>query len=243
MSQIIEYQCEQQRCLGYFVKPVTAKGYVPAIVIAHTWTGLDDFCRQKAKDIAKLGYAAFVADLYGEGITASNNDEALQLMLPLFLDRKLLRKRIIAAFETVKKQPQIDPKKIGAIGFCFGGLTVIELLRSGTNIAGAVSFHGVLGTSISDYKAKPLPIANNIRGSLLILHGYEDPLVSKNDIDSLEQELNQAGVDWQMNVYGHTAHAFTNPQAQDVSSGLVFNFNADRRSWEAMCAFFNDVFA
>lgn len=243
LTEIIEYQCGQQTCRGYLAKPADAQAATPAIVVAHAWRGQDDFSRQKAEALAGLGYIGFAADLYGNGKTATTDEEAFQLMLPLFLDRQLLRARIISAVDTVKSNPLVDAAAVGAIGFCFGGLTVIELLRSGTDIAGAVSFHGLLGTELGEYKAKPLPIAKGIKGSLLILHGHDDPLVSKADIDTAQQELTQAKVDWQMNIYGHAAHAFTNPQAKDVASGLVFNARADRRSWEAMRAFFNDVFA
>lgn len=241
MAEIIEYQSGNQLCRGYLAKPASTNTG-PAIVIAHTWKGLDDFCREKAEALAKLGYTAFAADLYGDGAVAANNEEALELMLPLFLDRQLLRERIQAAVSTVKKLPQVDSQKVGAIGFCFGGLTVIELLRSGADIAAAVSFHGVLGTTIANHHAKALPIAENIRASLLILHGHEDPLVSKADINTIQEELTKAQVDWQMNIYGHAAHAFTNPEAQDTTSGLVYNAKASDRSWEAMRAFFNDVF-
>ena len=148
-----------------------------------------------------------------------------------------MQKRIIASYETLIKQPGVDKSRIGAIGFCFGGLTVIELLRSGTPVKSVVSFHGVLGNA----GAKTVPIATNIKGSILILHGYDDPLESTSDVLNTQKEFNEAGIDWQMDIYGHTSHAFTNPQSHDIVKGLIYNEKANKRSWIAMKNFFEET--
>lgn len=233
----IPYQAFDVPAEGFLVYDENIKGTKPAIIVAHAWRGQDDFARNKARDLAKLGYIAFAADLFGHKKNASNDEEAGALIKPLFLDRKLLQQRIIAAYETLSKQPHVDTSRIGAIGFCFGGLTVIELLRSGSPVKSVVSFHGVLGNS----GAKTVPIAQNIKGSILILHGYEDPLVPSSDVLNMQKELNDAGIDWQMDIYGHTSHAFTNPQAHDLAKGLIYNEKANKRSWLAMKNFFAET--
>ena len=214
----------------------------PAIIVAHAWMGQDQVARQKADALAELGYIAFVVDMYGNGITTTHAEEAKELMRPLFEDRSLLQKRIRAAFDVVIQHSFVDPTKVGAIGFCFGGLTVIELLRSGADVKGVVSFHGVLGNKMGEMQSKVVPIASSIKGSLLILHGFEDPLVSRQDVIDFQQEMNKAQVDWQMNIYSHTSHAFTNPTAHDKENGLAFHPLSSERAWWAMIHFFSERF-
>jgi dienelactone hydrolase len=241
ITEVIDYQHSGVDFKGYLAKPKNISNKLPAVLIAHAWHGQDDFARKKAEELSSLGYLGFALDLYGNGTIANDNEEALQLMLPLFLNRKLLRERINAGLEALKKQEIVNHALIGAIGFCFGGLSVIELLRSGADIKGAVSFHGVLGTTIDKYKATLAP-NEKIKGNLLILHGYKDPLVSQSDIQSLQDEMTKANVDWQMNIYGQAYHAFTNPQADDKAKGLIYNRIAAERAWLAMTNFFNENF-
>lgn len=241
ITEVIHYQHNGVDFKGYLAKPDHITGKLPAVLVAHAWRGQEDFARKKAEELAKLGYVGFALDLYGNGTTANDNEEALQLMLPLFLNRKLLRERINAGLDALKKQENVDHAFIGAIGFCFGGLSVIELLRSGADIKGAVSFHGVLGSTIDKYKATLGP-SEKIKGSLLILHGYKDPLVSSSDIQNIQDEMTKANVDWQMYTYGQAYHAFTNPQADDQAIGLIYNRCAADRAWLAMTNFFNEIF-
>jgi len=241
-SEVIHYQHDGVSFKGYLAKPDSVKEKIPAILIAHAWRGQDDFARQQADELAKFGYVGFAIDLYGNDALAQDDEEALQLMLPLFLNRKLLRERLQAGLKTLEKHSFIDQNAIGAIGFCFGGLCVIELLRSGAAIKGGVSFHGLLGDTIGNHKAHLTP-NETIKGSLLILHGYKDPLVSQSDIIAIQDEMTKAGVDWQMNFYGQAMHAFTNPQADDKNSGLVYNHRSADRAWRAMNNFFNEIFS
>jgi dienelactone hydrolase len=245
VQKVISYQIEGENFKGYLALPKSEKEGVqhfPTIIIAHAWMGQDHFARHKAEQLAQLGYIGFAADLYGEGKTATNVEEAVQLMTPLFQDRSLLQKRIKGAFDFIHQHPRVDSSRIGAIGFCFGGLSVIELLRSGADVKGVVSFHGVLGNKMGEIQAKVAPISKGIKGSLLMLHGYEDPLVSQQDISNIQKEMNEAGVDWQMNIYGHTSHAFTNPEAHDHKGGLIFNPKSSERAWWAMIHFFSECF-
>lgn len=241
-TQVVHYQLDGVDFKGYLALPDNIAGKVPGVLIAHAWRGQDHFAREKAEELAKLGYAGFALDLYGNGATAKSNEEAQQLMLPLFLDRTLLRARMNAGFEVLKGLPVVDQESIGAIGFCFGGLSAIELLRSGTPVKGVVSFHGVLGNTLDKYKATLAPDSKKILGSLLILHGFKDPLVSAADIRAIQDEMTKANVDWQMNIYGQAAHAFTNPEADDQNSGLIYHRQVAERAWLAMTNFFHELF-
>ncbi|MCB1111083.1 MAG: dienelactone hydrolase family protein [Chlamydiales bacterium] len=236
----VTYEVEEKKFKGYLVKNEIVNAPRPGIIVAHAWKGQDEFAREKADDLARLGYVAFAADVYGDGKEVETNDEAMALMSPLFLDRSLLRKRICAAYEAFKAESFVDGNQIGAIGFCFGGMTVIELLRSGVALKGVVSFHGVLGTALGDLKAAPVANAEKIQGSLLILHGHDDPMVSNEDLLNIQKEFTEAGVDWEIDIYGHTKHAFTNPDADDDTLGLKYNERADSRSWSAMKRFFGE---
>lgn len=236
------YQIDGKTFKGFWAFPAGEVQKRPAIIVAHAWMGQDQFARHKAEALAELGYIGFAADVYGEGRTATNAEEAQQLMIPLFENRALLQKRIQAAYDTVRKHPAVDATNIGGIGFCFGGLTIIELLRSGADIKGAVSFHGVLGSKMGPIQAKTVPIAQGIKGSLLVLHGHEDPLVSPQDINAFQREFTDANVDWQMNIYSHTSHAFTNPAAHDRENGLIYQPRSSERAWWAMIHFFSERF-
>jgi dienelactone hydrolase len=240
-TEIIAYPSSTKNFLGFAAYDNEINTRRPAVIVAHAYKGLDDFAKEKALALAEFGYFAFAADLYGNGKTVVSKEEAAAMMTPLFLDRALLQERILAAYETVRKHPLVDDKRIVAIGFCFGGITVIELLRSGADVKGVVSFHALLGDTRDGKKAKTVPIAKNIKGSLLALHGHLDPLVSPQDIQNFQKEFTEAKVDWQMNIYGQAAHAYTNPQANDIKTGFIYNPEATMRSWQAMRNFFDEV--
>lgn len=241
-QQTESYKIDNQTFKGHWAFPEGEPYKRPAILVAHAWMGQDHFARHKAEELAKLGYIAFAADVYGEGKTASSGEEAKNLMLPLFQDRALLQKRILGAFEVVKNHPDVDPNNIGGIGFCFGGMTILELFKSGVDLKGVVTFHAVLGTQMGEFKAKTIPIAKGIKGSLLVLHGQEDPLVSQEDIQNFQKSFTEANVDWQMNIYSHTSHAFMNPEAHDIKGGLVYQPRTCERAWWAMIHFFSERF-
>lgn len=208
----------------------------PAVIIAHDWSGRNDFACQKAEQLAELGYVGFALDMYGNGKTGRTLEEKQALHKPFTEDRNLLQRRVLAAYETVKKLDVVNTARIGAMGFCFGGTCVLDLARSGVELRGVVSFHGGL--------APPKGVATKkIRAKILALHGYEDPMVPPEQVSAFEEEMNQGGVDWQLVVYGHAKHGFTNPLAHDDKMGIVYNSLADRRSWVAMREFFMEIFA
>lgn len=237
----VDYQAFDIQAKGYIAYPKGQAKESPAIILAHAWRGLDNFVKDKAEELASHGYVAFAADVYG-GVLAQDDGEAFQLMSPLFVNRALLRKRLGAAFELVKDLPKVDSSRIGAIGYCFGGAAVIELLRSGLDIKGIVSFHGVLGNQIGGLVASQEPIKPAKGSHALILHGDQDPLVSQQDINQIKQELTDHQVDWQFHIFGNAVHAFTNPEVHNFKEGLCFDVKANERSWNMMHDFFNEVF-
>ncbi|MBF8270630.1 MAG: Carboxymethylenebutenolidase [Gammaproteobacteria bacterium] len=207
----------------------------PGILISHAWAGRGEFECQKARDLAELGYAGFALDLYGKGVLGSGPEENTRLMTPFLQDRALLQARMQRSLEIMQAQPEVDSKKAAAIGFCFGGLCVLDLARIDSNIKGVISFHGLFNPP-ANFKAR------KIKAKVLVLHGNDDPMVPVEMVTALEQELTRAGADWQIHVYGNTKHAFTNPQANDSDMGTVYNAKADRRSWQAMRNFLEELF-
>lgn len=241
-TKSIEYQCRGKIFKGFLAHDSSIKGPKPGVIIAPAWRGQDDFARKKAEYLAELGYVGFAADIYGDGKTVTSDEDAFANMSPLFLDRQLLRDRINAGFDTMANESVVDRDRLGAIGFCFGGLTAIELLRSGAPLRGVVSFHALLGNILGSLNAVTTPLAPKLHGSLLVLHGYLDPSVSKEDIDNFQSEMSKAGVDWQMHIYGNATHAFTNPQANQPEKGMQYHATTDKRAFQSMINFFNEVF-
>ena len=236
-TKAIEYQQGDTRLVGYLAIPKDAKGPLPGVLVVHEWKGLNDYAKRRAEQLAELGYVAFAADIYGDGKIAADAKEAGALAGLYKKDRALLRARTAAGLATLKAQPGVVKEKVAAIGYCFGGTAVLELARSGAELAGVVSFHGGLDT--------PAPQdAKNIRAKVLALHGADDPHVPDEQVAAFEQEMRTAGVDWQLIAYGGAVHGFTNPaNGNDNSKGAAYNAAADARSWLAMQQFFIELFA
>lgn len=234
INRSLEYDHDGIRCRGYFACDTALGHRRPAVMIAPTWAGCDAFARHKADALAELGYAAFALDIYGNGRVGEGAEECSRLMGALMDDRVLLQHRINAALSAFKAQPEVDPARVAAMGFCFGGLCVLDLARSGADLRGVVSFHGLFtppsGAPLTPIKAK-----------VLILHGFDDPMANPEQSITLGRELTERGADWQLHLYGNTVHAFTNPRANDPGFGTVYNPTADRRSWESLLDFLNEV--
>lgn len=230
------YHHGSQALYGYLACGKQADMLRPAVLVVHDWSGRNDFACQQADMLAESGYIGFAVDMYGEGCVGETIEEKQALMQPLITDRKLLRARIQAALDAVIAIEGVDKHRIAIMGFCFGGLCALDLARSGADIVGAISFHGELN--------KPQNLPNQpIKAKILALHGYNDPMITPNDVASFCQEMNEVGADWQMNMFGQTEHAFTNPQAHDKQRGLIYNAQATRRSFHALTNFLNEVFA
>lgn len=239
-----EYSVDGSVYQGYLAyNEVEAGKKRPGVLVAHAWRGQDEFAKDKAKMLANLGYVGFAIDLYGNGQVAESDAEAAVLMKPLFVERKELRKRIVGAYKVLQDHLAVDENRIAAMGFCFGGLAVIELLRSGENLSGVISFHGVLGSHLGTMRAELEPSVLPLKGALLLLHGYKDPLSSPEDLTDIQKEFSEANIDWQLHIYGRASHAFTNPHANDESSGLIYNAGAERRSLKSMENFLSEVLA
>ena len=207
----------------------------PVVLIAHTWCGLDDFIEKKARHLAKLGYVGFAVDVYGKGVLGGRPETNQKLMQPLIENRKMLLRRLIVGLKIAKQMKVADKTKIAAIGYCFGGLCVLDLARSGANLKGVVSFHGLLQAS------QEVP-AKNVKAKVLALHGHEDPMVPPSTVLEFEKEMTNAKADWQLHVFGGTMHAFTNPKANDCNMGTIYNPQAEKRSWLEMIQFFEEIF-
>ena len=208
----------------------------PGVVVVHEWKGLNDYARRRARQLAELGYIAFAIDMYGKGVVAKDHEEAAKLSGVYRSDRQLMRERAKAGLEVLRHQPLADPARLAAIGYCFGGMTVLELARSGEDLRGVVSFHGGLST--------PRPQdAQQIKGKVLVLHGAYDSYVGPEEVAAFEREMQEAGVDYRLIRYPGAVHSFTVPEAGGNSSaGAAYNAEADRQSWEEMKQFLQDVF-
>ncbi len=207
----------------------------PGILIAPTIRGRTDFEENKARALAELGYAALVIDLYGVETRGRDIGEFRALMDGLRADRAELQRRLGLWLAQLREQAEVDADRTAAIGFCFGGLCVLDLARTSADIAGVVSFHGL-------FVPPDNTAGNRIRAKVLALHGWDDPLAPPDQVEALARELTAMGADWQIHAYGNTLHAFTNPAANDTQAGTVYDANADRRSWAAMQDFLAEVF-
>jgi dienelactone hydrolase len=235
-TKAVEYKLGDVAMIGYLAWDDAIPGRRPGVLVVPEWYGLNDYAESRARQLAQLGYVALGVDMYGNGLVAKDPSEAGRLAGALRSDRPQMRARARAALETLRQNPLCDPHRIAAIGYCFGGGVVLELARSGADIAGAVSFHGNLDT--------PNPEdAKNIKAKVLVLHGADDPHVNAAQVANFQQEMGNAKVDWQMIFYGGAVHSFTNPAAgDDPSRGVAYNAAADRRSWQAMKDFFAEIF-
>ncbi|MDO8446745.1 MAG: dienelactone hydrolase family protein [Deltaproteobacteria bacterium] len=235
-TETIEYKHGDTVLEGYLAYDASIKGKRPGILVVHEWWGNNAYSKRRAEQLARLGYVAFALDMYGKGVVAKDAKEAGALAGKYRGDRKLMRERANAGLEVLRKHELTDTKRMAAIGYCFGGTTILELARSGAPLAGFVSFHGGLDTS--DPKD-----AANIKGKVLVLHGGDDPYVTAEQMAAFQDEMRKAGVDWQVVVYGGAVHSFTNPESEnDKSKGVAYDEKADRRSWEAMRMFFAEIF-
>jgi dienelactone hydrolase len=235
-TQTIEYKQGETSLEGFLAYDGSIQGKRPGVLVVHQWKGLSDYEKKRAEMLAKLGYNVFCVDIYGKGIRPKEANDAAAEAGKYKSNRQLLRARVNAGLDVLRTQELTDPKRIAAIGYCFGGTTVIELARSGADIAGVVSFHGALDS--------PSPAdGKNVKCKVLALHGADDPFVPAKDVAAFEDEMRQAKVDWQLVAYGGAVHSFTDWNAGgDNSKGAAYNENADRRSWEAMKSFFAEIF-
>lgn len=234
--RIVEYTDGDTVLEGRLAWDDSMAGPRPGVLVSHAWGGRGDFEDGKADALAGLGYAALALDLYGKGVRGGGPEENAALMQPFLDDRAMLQRRMLASLATLREQPEVEAARVAAIGFCFGGLCVLDIARTGEDIAGVVSFHGL-------FAAPGNTEGNSIRARVLALHGWDDPMAPPESVQGLAAELSSMGADWQLHAYGNTVHAFTNPAANDRAMGTVYDAAADRRSWQAMRNFLDELFA
>jgi dienelactone hydrolase len=235
VNELIEYKDGDTVLEGYLSCPDAVASPTAAVLVSHDWSGRRDLACKAADMLAQWGYVGFALDMYGKGVFGSDTDiEANSaLMNPLAGDRALLRGRINAALACVKGLPQVDASRVAAMGYCFGGMCVLELARSGADVKGVVSIHGIFA---------PGDVPNeSISAKVLCLHGHDDPMVPPAQVLDFETEMTDAGVDWQMHVFGSTMHAFTNPGANNPDFGAVYNASAEARSYQSLQNFLTEV--
>lgn len=234
-SHILEYPAGDANCIGEYYVPKDAEGPLPIVVVVHAWDGLIDEVRDKCHRLAHEGYIAFAADIHGNGKTYSDHSELEAALGPYMLDRGMLLERTQGAIEAAKTVPGADTTRMGAMGYCFGGMAVLDVARAGgLGVSGVVSFHGGLDGNTLDN-----PASTDCK--VLVCHGQDDPMVPPAKVADFMAEMDAQNADWQLHAYSGTVHAFTRPAANDPAFGAVYNADADRRSWQAMRNFFDEV--
>lgn len=234
-TRTVEYSEGDDLFEGLLAWHGAADSVRPGVLVAHTVRGRTDFENTRAEKLAELGYVALALDVYGKENTGSDLESCRALMDALKADRPLLQRRLGSALSALREQPEVDASRLAAIGFCFGGLCVLDIARTGADVAGVVSFHGL-------FEPPGNTAGNRITAKILALHGWDDPLAPPESVLELASEFSDMEADWQLQVYGSVRHAFTNPAA-DASTGVtVYNAAADRRSWLAMQNFLSELF-
>jgi dienelactone hydrolase len=235
-TEAVEYKQGDTALEGFVVYDDSIQGKRPGVLIVHQWMGLTDYEKKRAEMLAQLGYVVFCADVYGKDVRPQNPKEAGAQAGKYKNDRALLRTRVNAGLDELKKNNLVDTNRVAAIGYCFGGTAALELARSGAHLNGVICFHGGLDS--------PNPAdGKNIKCKVLVLHGADDRTSSPEQIAVFENEMRNNNVDWQMVKFGGAVHAFTQWNAgNDNSKGAAYNEKADKRSWEYMKLFFAEIF-
>lgn len=236
-TRTIAYQDGDQTCQGYFAFDETRGENQPTVLVFHAFEGLDDFTKSYAADLVKAGFAVFCVDMYGDGKVSKDFDTCVGYFKTFFGDRLLTQQRALAGLEAACAQAQVDADKIAAMGFCFGGMCALDLARAGADIKGVAALHSLLsapeGIELGTFKAKAL-----------ILHGFEDPQVTPDQLHVIADELNAQNVDWQFVFFSHTKHAYTDPEAAKLGPaemGREYNADSARRAFRYACDFFNET--
>jgi dienelactone hydrolase len=233
-TRLVEYKDGTAVLQGYAAWDDSFKGPRPGVLIAHEWWGFGPYVQRRARMLARLGYRAFALDLYGKGVHTRDHKKAAELSGVLFKDRAMMRRRAVEGLDQLKKLPGLDPSRLAAIGYCFGGAAALELARMGEDLRGVATFHGTLETST--------PATETPKAKILVMIGADDSFVGP-QVPAFEAEMRKVHADWEMITYGGAVHSFTVKEAgNDNSKGMAYNAEADARSWKAMKDFFAEVF-
>jgi dienelactone hydrolase len=234
-TRLIEYADGDTVLEGFLAWDNSIDHPRPGVMVSHAWAGRSQFEDDKAVALAELGYVGFALNLYGKGVLGGSTEENAALMQPFLDDRAMLQQRLLLSLNTMRQQPEVDDSAVAAIGFCFGGLCVLDLARTGEELAGVASFHGL-------FAAPGNTGANTIKAKVLAMHGWDDPMAPPDQVLALAKELSAQGADWQLHAFGNTMHAFTNPEANDPGFGTVYSPVADQRSWRELQDFLAELF-
>ncbi|NJM10396.1 MAG: dienelactone hydrolase family protein [Bdellovibrionaceae bacterium] len=222
---------------GHWALNGDTKSIRPCVLVGHAWSGPSEHFNLVAKALSKNGFIGFAIDVYGKGVRGKVDGDNSHLMNPLMEDRALLRKRLLAAFKVAQEHPLVISDKIAILGHCFGGLCALDLARANPpGLKGAVSIHGLLTGANLDTKPR-------IDASVLVLHGWEDPMTKPSGVLEFTQEMTVAKADWQLHAYGHAMHAFSFVGADIPELGIRYNEKAHRRSEKSALDFLNEIFS
>ncbi len=235
--EIYKYACGDLPCEGFVARKAALDLPAPVVVICHHWSGRDALMDQRTKEVAAMGYIAFAADLYGRHQIGTESESCAALMNPFIADRAMLRERLRATVAAAQRIPGADGKKIVVMGFCFGGLCALDCARAGIpGVIGVAAFHGL-------FTAPNLGPQQPITARVLAMHGFDDPLAPPDAMLALTKEMTSAGARWEIDVYGNTVRAFTNPAAQDKASGMNFDATTCARAFTRLEGFLKECFA
>lgn len=235
----IPYQSpDGTRLVGYYAWDDSVQGPRPGVVVVHEWWGLNDYAKRRARDLAALGYSAMAIDMYGEGRNTEHPEDAKAFMQAATASAEVSRQRFLAGLDLLSQQPQTDPARLAAIGYCFGGRVVLDMARQGVPLAGVMSFHGALATTTP---ATP----GSVKARVVVAHGEADSFISEQAVADFKQEMQRAGANYRFISYPGAKHSFTNPDAgMHAAHGLdvAYDKDADERSWADMQTFFKELF-
>jgi dienelactone hydrolase len=236
-TQAVEYTDEDVPLTGHLYWDDSIEGKRPGVLVIHEWWGLNDYAKERARMLAELGYVAFAADMYGNDQVTDQPSQAQEWMQEITADVELWRQRAGLGLTQLKASEYVDADKTAAIGYCFGGGTVMQMAYGGAPVLGVVSFHGSL-------PAAPEEVWGKIGPEILVLHGQADSFIAPEVVTNFQNKLEAAGANWEMDIYGGARHGFTNPDAGDYGiENLAYDAQADARSWSRMQAFFDELFA
>ena len=236
-TETIDYQDGDTTLTGYLVYDDAIEGKRPGVLVVHEWWGLNDYAKKRAEMLAELGYVAFAADMYGDDRVTEHAEEASGWMKQITANVDAWQRRALLGLDVLKTHERVEAGDLAAIGYCFGGATVMQMAYSGADLDGVVSFHGSLPPATEEQREK-------IRTRVLVAHGAADTFIPAERVAAFQSALESAGTDWQMMTYAGARHGFTNPNAGDYGIDAVrYDAKADKRSWALMQSFFQEIFA
>jgi dienelactone hydrolase len=238
-GRTVTYSADGVAMKGYLAYDKSITGKRPGVLVVHEWWGLNDYARKRARMLAAMGYTALAVDMYGGGKQAMHPDDAGKFSSELMKNFDTAKTRFMAALDFLKKQKTVDPERIAAIGYCFGGGIVLNMARQGVDLKGVASFHGGLAAVTP---AKP----GMVKARILVLHGADDKFTTPEQVEAFKQEMKNAGADYQFISYPGAMHSFTNPEAdlyaKKYKMPLGYNVRADKESWAELTKFLETIF-